>query len=320
MSTPPSIEYLRRQLILTLPGSAAQELMTGRVRPMPDLIPADARVSSVLILFFMKEAELNLLFIRRTEDGRAHSGQISFPGGKQEIADMDLAATALREAHEEAGILPIDVDLLGALTPLYIPVSNFMVYAFVGYSSARPSYLLSEHEVAEILEIPVSWMMDEANKVTATVRPASSPEMALRVPAYCLPDGANIWGATAMIFSELEVIWKCRLPRSWPFCKQRLHLTLKQKHQGMKQSKFTESQIVAAIKQQEGGQSVKDISRGLGISEATFYNWKAKYGGMEISEVKRVKELEAELAQYKKMYAEVSFDLQALKNVVAKKW
>ncbi len=88
----------------------------------------------------------------------------------------------------------------------------------------------------------------------------------------------------------------------------------------MKQSKFTESQIVAAIKQQEGGQSVKDISRGLGISEATFYNWKAKYGGMEISEVKRVKELEAELAQYKKMYAEVSFDLQALKNVVAKKW
>ncbi len=88
----------------------------------------------------------------------------------------------------------------------------------------------------------------------------------------------------------------------------------------MKQSKFTESQIVSAIKQQEAGQSVKDISRALGISEATFYNWKAKYGGMEISEVKRVKELEAELAQYKKMYAEVSFDLQALRNVVAKKW
>jgi len=77
---------------------------------------------------------------------------------------------------------------------------------------------------------------------------------------------------------------------------------------------------VAAIKQQEAGQSVKDISRELGISEATFYNWKAKYGGMEISEVKRVKELEAELAQYKKMYAELSFDHQALKNVVAKKW
>jgi putative transposase len=88
----------------------------------------------------------------------------------------------------------------------------------------------------------------------------------------------------------------------------------------MKQSKFTESQIVSAIKQQESGQTVKDISRSLGISEATFYNWKARYGGMEVNEVKRVKELESELSQYKKMYAELSFDHQALKNVMAKKW
>ena len=88
----------------------------------------------------------------------------------------------------------------------------------------------------------------------------------------------------------------------------------------MKQSKFSETQIVSAIKQQESGQSVKDICRGLGISEATFYNWKAKYGGMEASDVRRVKELEAELSQYKKMYAELSFDHQALKNVLAKKW
>lgn len=88
----------------------------------------------------------------------------------------------------------------------------------------------------------------------------------------------------------------------------------------MKQSKFTESQIVSAIKEQESGQKVKDICRELGISEATFYNWKARYGGMEVSEVRRVKELEAELSQYKKMYAELSFDHQALKNVMAKKW
>jgi putative transposase len=88
----------------------------------------------------------------------------------------------------------------------------------------------------------------------------------------------------------------------------------------MKQSKFTESQIVAAIKRQEAGTSVKELSRELGISEATFYNWKAKYGGMEVSELKRVKELEAELAQFKKMYAEVSYDLQAAKNLIAKKW
>ena len=88
----------------------------------------------------------------------------------------------------------------------------------------------------------------------------------------------------------------------------------------MKKSTFTESQIVLAIRKQESGSTVKEICRELGISEPTFYKWKAKYGGMEVSEVKRVKELEAELAQYKRMYAEVSYDLQAAKNLIAKKW
>lgn len=88
----------------------------------------------------------------------------------------------------------------------------------------------------------------------------------------------------------------------------------------MKQSRFSETQIVAAIKKQEAGITVKEICRELGISEPTYYKWKAKYGGMEASDVKRVKELEAELAQYKKMYAEVSYDLQAAKNLIAKKW
>ena len=88
----------------------------------------------------------------------------------------------------------------------------------------------------------------------------------------------------------------------------------------MKKSHFTESQIVAAIRKQEAGTSVKEISRELGISDATFYNWKAKYGGMEVSEVKRLKEVEAELAQFKRMYADVSFQLDAAKALLAKKW
>ena len=88
----------------------------------------------------------------------------------------------------------------------------------------------------------------------------------------------------------------------------------------MKKSKFTESQIVAAIKKQESGVSTKEVCRELGISEATFYNWKAKYGGMEASDVKRLKDLEAELSQYKQMYAEVSFKLQAAQNLIAKKF
>ncbi len=88
----------------------------------------------------------------------------------------------------------------------------------------------------------------------------------------------------------------------------------------MKKTRFTESQIVAAIKRQESGVSVKDISRELGISDATFYNWKAKYGGMEVSELKRTKDLEAELSQFKKMYADVSFQLEAAKALIAKKF
>ena len=84
--------------------------------------------------------------------------------------------------------------------------------------------------------------------------------------------------------------------------------------------RFTESQIVASIKKQEAGIPVKDICREVGISDATFYNWKAKYGGMEASDVKRMKELEAENAQLKSMYAEASIENRALRNLIEKKF
>jgi len=84
--------------------------------------------------------------------------------------------------------------------------------------------------------------------------------------------------------------------------------------------RFTESQIVAAIKKQEAGVAVKDICREIGISDATFYNWKSKYGGMEASDVKRMKELEAENAQLKSMYAETSMENRALKSLIEKKF
>ena len=83
--------------------------------------------------------------------------------------------------------------------------------------------------------------------------------------------------------------------------------------------RFTESQIVSAIKKQESGIPVKEICREIGISEATFYNWKAKYGGMEASEVKRNKELEADYNRLKRMYAELSMEHHALKEYVEKK-
>jgi putative transposase len=88
----------------------------------------------------------------------------------------------------------------------------------------------------------------------------------------------------------------------------------------MKKSTFTESQIVVAIKKQEGGIAVKEICRELGISEATFYNWKAKYGGLEVSELRKLKEMEAELSQYKKIVAELTFENRAMKGLIEKKF
>jgi putative transposase len=87
----------------------------------------------------------------------------------------------------------------------------------------------------------------------------------------------------------------------------------------MQKSKFTEGQIVAAIKKQESGVPVKEISRELGINQATFYNWKAKYGGMEVSDVKKMKDMEAELSQYKKIVAELTFENRAIKAFLEKK-
>ena len=87
----------------------------------------------------------------------------------------------------------------------------------------------------------------------------------------------------------------------------------------MKKTKFTESQIVAAIKKQESGISTKEVARELGVSEATFYNWKAKYGGMEVSDVKKMKDMEAEISQYKKIVAELTFENRAIKGFLEKK-
>lgn len=88
----------------------------------------------------------------------------------------------------------------------------------------------------------------------------------------------------------------------------------------MKKSKFTESQIVKALKENESGRSVEDISRELGINKGTFYNWRKRYGGMEVSHLKRLKELESENAKLKKMYAEQAILLDAAKDVISKKW
>jgi len=87
----------------------------------------------------------------------------------------------------------------------------------------------------------------------------------------------------------------------------------------MKKSRFTESQIVSILKEAAAGMKVNEVCRKHGISDATYYNWKSKYGGMEASQLKKMKELEAQLSQYKRMYAELAHENYALKDVIEKK-
>lgn len=87
----------------------------------------------------------------------------------------------------------------------------------------------------------------------------------------------------------------------------------------MKKSRFTESQIVGILKEADNGMKVKDLCRKHGISDATYYNWKAKYGGLGVSELKRIKELEAELGQMKRMYADLALENRAMKDLIEKK-
>jgi putative transposase len=93
----------------------------------------------------------------------------------------------------------------------------------------------------------------------------------------------------------------------------------KKENPTMKNSRFTEGQIVNILKQVESGRTVKDVCREHGISDATYYNWKAKYGGMELSDIKRLRELEHENRRLKQMYAELSLENRALKDVIEKK-
>jgi len=194
------IPHIKQVLTQELPGRSAHLKMFSRIPQYQIDVepPEDARVAAVLIhLYFDTEWKLTLM--ERTDRGR-HSGQISFPGGGVEEQDVSLVDTALREASEEVGIIPDQVEILGQLSKLYIPVSNSLVHPFVGYSAQPPRYKLDPEEVKTVVEATFSDFFD-ADKLKQKDLTVGSG-MRLKEISYFDINGHVVWGATAMIMSE----------------------------------------------------------------------------------------------------------------------
>jgi 8-oxo-dGTP pyrophosphatase MutT (NUDIX family) len=198
------IETLRHQLTLPLPGLAAHSKMVPTGRTLLTEPPAGARLGAVMILLFDIDRKWNTLLIRRTDDGKAHGGQISFPGGAVEARDRIITDTALRECEEETGVRARDIDILGQLSGLYIHPSNFWVTPIVGYVPNLQHYKAAEKEVQEIIQTPLELLFNPAIKTERTVISSFPDRPPIHTPVYALDEDLLVWGATAMILSELE--------------------------------------------------------------------------------------------------------------------
>ncbi len=159
-----------------------------------------ARLGGVLVLLFCKNEVLHILLTRRRDDLPSHAGQISFPGGRNEAPET-LLATALRETEEEVGIVAPDLQLLGTLTPIYIPPSDYEVHPFVAWfnGSKPPDFKPAPQEVAEIVETPLSTLLDPASRVEELWEFGG---LQMLVPYFAV-HGHKVWGATAVMLSEL---------------------------------------------------------------------------------------------------------------------
>jgi len=205
-----NIEQLKQKLQQPLPGVTSHLKMApaNRVQEFNNLnniIPL-AKNSAVLILLFPENGKLKTVFIQRSVYDGVHSGQISFPGGKVEATDKDFEATALRETFEEIGVKPEVIEIIGQLTDFYISPSNFLVKVFAGYTLQKPAFIPDKKEVQSILEVDIDEFFD-SNNIAEKEFYSTSRKTAVFAPCY-LVNGLEIWGATAMMLSELLDILK----------------------------------------------------------------------------------------------------------------
>ncbi len=198
----------RREGLGTLPGHEHFVEVSGYQRPaMADVVAQNPppRASAVMALIHMLDDEPQLLFMRRPEYDGIHSGQIAFPGGRQEPEDTSLEQTARREFTEETGADTSGIEIIGAISPVYIPPSRSLVTPFLAYTEKLGPLRPDPHEVAELFHAPLAHVLRDDIMERRTLFIAAMGREA-EVPYFDVM-GHVVWGATAMMVAELRVLF-----------------------------------------------------------------------------------------------------------------
>lgn len=201
-------KWLEERISRPLPGEDAQYKLAPFKRKEEEQMflkkGAKPRNSAVLIILYPHKEQIHVPMIIRTVYEGVHSGQVGLPGGKFEKGDDELINTALRETSEEINVEIKKSDVIGQLSTLFVPVSNYMIHPFVSWIDHKPEFIPEEKEVQKVLEIPLDYLKQAQNRETRNIKTANG--YSIKAPGIPLGDDF-LWGATAMIISEfLEII------------------------------------------------------------------------------------------------------------------
>ncbi len=201
------IHWLKVEL-LNLPGEIAhKDMIPYRLTASEALKnPMKYRLSAVLILLYFENGEPHFILTERQDYAGKHSGQISLPGGKVEERDQNTAETALRETEEEIGVRSESVELLGQLTEVFVPVSQFLIHPYLGYSPRLPSIIPDVREVKTVLHCTIGELVNEENRILTKFKTSTGIWMK-DVPAFVIQEKI-VWGATAIILNEFKHLLK----------------------------------------------------------------------------------------------------------------
>jgi 8-oxo-dGTP pyrophosphatase MutT (NUDIX family) len=203
------LKYVPKFFEVPLPASEAHFRMAPleRIEGMKNLKIEDKnpKIAAVMMLFYPKNGRTHLVLIVRNSYEGVHSAQIAFPGGKYESVDQTFEQTALRETQEEIGISPESIEIIMPFTNLYIQPSNFLVHPYLGICREEIIFYPDVNEVAEIIELPLSDFLDENLVISTKISTSYAENMV--IPAFKINEHI-VWGATAMMLSELKEVLK----------------------------------------------------------------------------------------------------------------